>query len=63
MLANALKTNTTLTGLHIKGNELGNEGVKALCDAFRAREGRVVALELGNNRRAPDCAVLFRVEK
>ena len=56
VLANALKGNTTLTGLHIKGNELGNEGVKALCDAFRAREGRVTALDFGNNRRASQTA-------
>ena len=52
VLANALKSNAALTGLHIKGNELGNEGVKALCEAFRAREGRVSALDFGNNRRA-----------
>ena len=52
VLANALKGNAALTGLHIKGNELGNEGVKALCEAFRAREGRVTALDFGNNRRA-----------
>lgn len=51
VLANALKGNAALTGLHIKGNELGNEGVKALCEAFRAREGRVTALDFGNNRR------------
>ena len=56
VLANALKGNATLTGLHIKGNELGNEGVKALCEAFRAREGRVTALDFGNNRCASqDC--------
>ena len=52
VLANALKGNATLTGLHIKGNELGNEGVKALCEAFRARGARVTALDFGNNRRA-----------
>lgn len=52
VLANALKGNAALTDLHIKGNELGNEGVRALCGAFRAREGRVTALDFGNNRRA-----------
>ncbi len=51
VLANALAKNGALTGLHIKGNELGNEGVKALCEAFRAREARVIALDFGNNRR------------
>ena len=54
VLANALKGNAALTGLHIKGNELGNEGVKALCEAFRARDGRVSALDFGNNRRGGD---------
>ncbi len=59
VLANALAKNGALTGLHIKGNELGNEGVKALCEAFRAREARVVALDFGNNRRAAKAPPLF----
>lgn len=59
MLANALAKNTALTGLHIKGNELGNEGVKALCDAFRTRQARVVALDFGNNRRVAGLLALL----
>jgi NLR family CARD domain-containing protein 3 len=50
-LANAIAKNSTLEELELKGNELGNEGVKAICGAFRSRKGgSVKALDLGNNR-------------
>ena len=34
VLANALKANGGLRELHIKGNELGDSGTTALCDAL-----------------------------
>ena len=34
VLANALAKNTSLRELYIKGNELGDTGVEALCKAF-----------------------------
>ena len=34
VLANALQRNTSLRELYIKGNELGDTGVEALCKAF-----------------------------
>ena len=34
VLANALQKNTSLQELYIKGNELGDAGVEALCKAF-----------------------------
>lgn len=39
VLAAALRPNTSLRELHIKGNELGDEGVKALCEALAERKG------------------------
>ena len=50
MLANALKKNESLRELFIKGNELGNEGIKAICQALRDRKVRFKALDVGNNR-------------
>lgn len=35
VLANALKQNSGLRELHIKGNELGDSGTTAICDAIR----------------------------
>lgn len=40
VLAAALRANTSLRELSCKGNELGDEGVKALCDALRERSAR-----------------------
>ena len=34
MLANALQKNTSLRELYIKGNEIKDTGVEALCKAF-----------------------------
>jgi hypothetical protein len=34
VLANALAKNSSLRELYIKGNELGDTGVEALCKAF-----------------------------
>ena len=57
MLANALKKNNALRELHIKGNELGNEGVKAICTALSERETPFEDLDVGNNRCEMDRAV------
>lgn len=58
VLANALAKNKSLRELHLKGNELGNEGVKAICAALRERQAPVTSLDFGNNkcaaRRRPD---------
>ena len=54
VLANALQQNTALQELYIKGNELGNEGVKALCGALAQREVPFKVLDVGNNRSAPE---------
>ena len=50
MLAKALLQNKSLRELHIKGNQLGDEGIKVLCDAFRDRKSPVACLDFGNNR-------------
>ena len=52
VLANALQKNTALQELYIKGNELGNEGVKALCSALTQRQVPFRVLDVGNNRSA-----------
>ena len=52
VLANALQKNTALQELYIKGNELGNEGVKALCGALTQRKVPFRVLDVGNNRSA-----------
>lgn len=49
-LANALQQNSTLQELSLKGNELVNEGTRALCKAFEERQGAITSLDLGNNR-------------
>ena len=52
VLANALKKNETLRELSVKGNELGDEGIKAICGALIERKTRFKALDIGNNRSA-----------
>ena len=37
VLANALKQNSGLRELHIKGNELGDSGSTAICDALKGK--------------------------
>lgn len=34
LLAEALKRNTSIEDFSIKGNDIGNEGLKVLCEAF-----------------------------
>ena len=53
VLANALAKNKSLREVHMKGNELGNEGVKAICAALRVRQAPVTSLDFGNNKCAP----------
>lgn len=50
VLANALQKNTALQELYIKGNDMGNEGIKALCSALAQRETPFRVLDAGNNR-------------
>ena len=50
MLANALAKNRSLRELHLKGNELGNEGVTAICNALKERQAPVTSLDFGNNK-------------
>lgn len=50
MLANALKTNTGIRELALRGNDLGDEGVKALCSALAARDAPLHVLDLANNK-------------
>jgi Ran GTPase-activating protein (RanGAP) involved in mRNA processing and transport len=54
-LANALRMNKSLRKLYMKGNELGNEGVKAICEALLERQSPISALDFGNNRCAALC--------
>jgi Ran GTPase-activating protein (RanGAP) involved in mRNA processing and transport len=35
MILNALKSNNTITELHITQNTLGDEGINALCDMLK----------------------------
>ncbi len=41
VLANALKSNTGLCELHVKGNELGDAGTTAICDALAGQRDTV----------------------
>jgi Ran GTPase-activating protein (RanGAP) involved in mRNA processing and transport len=50
VLANALARNRSLRELHLKGNELGNEGVAAVCAALRERQAPIHSLDFGNNK-------------
>ncbi len=52
VLSNALKTNTSIRELYWRGNELGNEGIKALCSALQERSTQMAVLDVGNNRSA-----------
>ena len=44
VLANALKANTALLELHMKGNELGDSGTTAICDALKGGWRRSLCL-------------------
>ena len=50
VIANALKKNKTLRKLHMKGNELGDEGIKAICGALKERQSPIESLDFGNNK-------------
>ena len=50
MLANALQANTGIKELTLRGNDLGDEGVKALCNALAARETPLTMLDIANNK-------------
>ena len=50
LLADALSGNTTITELSLKGNELGDVGIKAICEALAERSCGIKSLDLGNNR-------------
>ena len=43
VLANALKQNSGLRELHIKGNELGDAGTTAICDALKGKVASIFA--------------------
>ena len=59
VIANALKKNKSLRELHMKGNELGDEGVKAICTALRERQAPITSLDFGNNKCGSPC-IFFR---
>jgi Ran GTPase-activating protein (RanGAP) involved in mRNA processing and transport len=44
-----LAVNTSLREISLKGNEMGDKGVKAICEALQGRSCELVALDLGNN--------------
>ena len=50
VIANALSKNKSLRELHMKGNALGDEGVKALCKALKERQSPITSLDFGNNK-------------
>ena len=50
MLANALQTNTSIRELSLRGNELGDEGIKALCNALAGRDTPLTLLDIANNK-------------
>ena len=52
MLANALKSNKGIRELSLRGNELGDEGIKALCSSLAARETPLTHLDIANNKYA-----------
>lgn len=65
LFAQALKKNATIEEFSIKGNEIGNEGLKVLCEALlvccvhfhdtnspwpvQEREAEIRSLDIGNN--------------
>ncbi len=55
VIANALKKNKSLRELHMKGNELGDEGVKAICAALKERQAPITSLDFGNNKCGLSC--------
>ena len=58
LLADALSVNTTITELSLKGNELGDVGIKAICEALAERSCGIKSLDLGNNRYLQYCHLL-----
>ena len=52
VLSNALKSNTSIREIYWRGNELGNEGIKALCSSLQERSTQMAVLDVGNNRSA-----------
>ena len=58
LLADALSVNTTITELSLKGNELGDLGIKAICEALAERSCGIKSLDLGNNRYMQYCHLL-----
>ena len=64
VLANALKQNSGLRELHIKGNELGDAGTTAICDALKGKSPWTFAaagVTLSAKCRDPDAAILSSV--
>ena len=59
MLSNALKSNTSIRELYWRGNELGNEGIKALCSSLQERSTQMAVLDVGNNRSVWVCMALY----
>ena len=55
VLSNALKSNTSIRELYWRGNELGNEGIKALCSSLQERSTQMAVLDVGNNRSVLVC--------
>lgn len=47
--------------LAVQGNELGNEGVKAICQALLDRQSPISALDFGNNRCATFLTLSWQV--
>jgi len=54
-LAEALKTNTTLTSINLEYNDLGAEGAKALVETLKTNT-TLTSIELGNNNIGPEGA-------
>lgn len=50
ILGKALENNELITDLALKGNDLGDAGISAICEALRKRKGRIRSLDLGNNK-------------
>lgn len=49
MLSDHLTSNTALEELTLKGNELGDDGLSALCKALQQRPSSLKVLDVGNN--------------
>lgn len=50
ILADALRENSTITELSLKGNDLGDAGIGRICEALLKRKCRIKTLDLGNNK-------------